>query len=108
MDEKDNAASTLVQHKQLWLNNRRLLTCPKAIHNERVAKIGRNDPCPCGSGKKFKRCCGSVLEGLPTTRGAGATQDSMTFLGLPAQPQDLHAINVFKPEDPRSKIPLGA
>jgi SEC-C motif-containing protein len=21
-------------------------------------KIGRNDPCPCGSGKKFKRCCG--------------------------------------------------
>ncbi len=22
------------------------------------AKIGRNDPCPCGSGKKYKRCCG--------------------------------------------------
>lgn len=22
-------------------------------------KIGRNDPCPCGSGKKFKKCCGS-------------------------------------------------
>lgn len=21
-------------------------------------KIGRNDPCPCGSGKKFKKCCG--------------------------------------------------
>ncbi len=20
-------------------------------------KIGRNDPCPCGSGKKFKKCC---------------------------------------------------
>jgi preprotein translocase subunit SecA len=25
-------------------------------------KIGRNDPCPCGSGKKFKQCHGSVLE----------------------------------------------
>jgi preprotein translocase subunit SecA len=25
----------------------------------RVAeKVGRNDPCPCGSGKKYKRCCG--------------------------------------------------
>ncbi|MFQ5653174.1 MAG: preprotein translocase subunit SecA [Planctomycetota bacterium] len=24
------------------------------------AKIGRNDPCPCGSGKKYKKCCGSV------------------------------------------------
>jgi hypothetical protein len=22
-----------------------------------MAKIGRNDPCPCGSGKKYKRCC---------------------------------------------------
>ena len=23
----------------------------------RRSKVGRNDPCPCGSGKKFKRCC---------------------------------------------------
>ncbi len=22
-----------------------------------MSKIGRNDPCPCGSGKKFKKCC---------------------------------------------------
>ncbi len=25
---------------------------------KRVQKIGRNDPCPCGSGKKYKNCCG--------------------------------------------------
>ena len=25
-------------------------------------KVGRNTPCPCGSGKKFKRCCGSLAE----------------------------------------------
>ena len=24
------------------------------------AKIGRNDPCPCGSGKKYKKCCGKA------------------------------------------------
>jgi hypothetical protein len=24
-----------------------------------AAKPGRNDPCPCGSGKKYKRCCGA-------------------------------------------------
>jgi uncharacterized protein len=24
----------------------------------RRSKVGRNDPCPCGSGKKYKRCCG--------------------------------------------------
>ena len=23
-------------------------------------KVGRNEPCPCGSGKKYKKCCGSV------------------------------------------------
>ena len=25
---------------------------------KRVNKVGRNDPCPCGSGKKYKQCCG--------------------------------------------------
>lgn len=25
----------------------------------RAAKVGRNDPCPCGSGKKHKKCCGA-------------------------------------------------
>ncbi|MCP4385681.1 MAG: hypothetical protein GY798_30450 [Hyphomicrobiales bacterium] len=24
----------------------------------RFGKVGRNQPCPCGSGKKYKRCCG--------------------------------------------------
>ena len=23
-----------------------------------IPKVGRNDPCPCGSGKKYKACCG--------------------------------------------------
>lgn len=27
-------------------------------------KIGRNDPCPCGSGRKYKKCCGRVTEPL--------------------------------------------
>ena len=26
-------------------------------------KIGRNDPCPCGSGKKYKKCCGAAGQG---------------------------------------------
>ncbi|MEI3507580.1 MAG: SEC-C metal-binding domain-containing protein [Bacilli bacterium] len=25
---------------------------------KRTSKIGRDDPCPCGSGKKYKNCCG--------------------------------------------------
>jgi SWIM/SEC-C metal-binding protein len=27
-------------------------------------KIGRNDPCPCGSGRKFKKCCGNGVVSL--------------------------------------------
>ena len=30
---------------------------PKTVVNS-AAKTGRNDPCPCGSGKKYKNCCG--------------------------------------------------
>jgi hypothetical protein len=26
----------------------------------KAAKFGRNDPCPCGSGLKYKRCCGAM------------------------------------------------
>ena len=28
--------------------------------SRRVTRVGRNDPCPCGSGKKFKKCCGET------------------------------------------------
>jgi len=31
---------------------------PKAPPRQSV-KIGRNEPCPCGSGKKYKKCCGA-------------------------------------------------
>ena len=30
----------------------------KVKKSRKVEKIGRNDPCPCGSGKKYKQCCG--------------------------------------------------
>jgi preprotein translocase subunit SecA len=30
----------------------------KSPVKRKTAKVGRNDPCPCGSGKKYKRCCG--------------------------------------------------
>ena len=33
-----------------------LLNTPKPKIAEK--KVGRNEPCPCGSGKKYKKCCG--------------------------------------------------
>ena len=34
------------------------LNCPHVPQARQTPKVGRNDPCPCGSGKKFKQCCG--------------------------------------------------
>ena len=31
----------------------------KTLQLEKNKKVGRNDPCLCGSGKKFKKCCGA-------------------------------------------------
>ena len=37
-------------------------TVRKPVVNK-TPKVGRNDPCPCGSGKKYKNCCGAVNNG---------------------------------------------
>ena len=51
------------QNRKWWKATRAMFTVeqhdkPKQV-NKRVSslKVGRNDPCPCGSGKKFKKCC---------------------------------------------------
>ena len=31
---------------------------PRQPNRREQPKVGRNDPCPCGSGKKYKKCCG--------------------------------------------------
>ncbi len=36
---------------------------PKKPVVNKGAKVGRNDPCPCGSGKKYKNCCGAPANG---------------------------------------------
>lgn len=36
----------------------RLYTWDVAFSSDQSAKVYPNDPCPCGSGKKYKKCCG--------------------------------------------------
>ena len=45
-------------------------------------KIGRNDPCPCGSGKKYKHCCGKPQTPEPAApeSHAGAVQRALAWL----------------------------
>ncbi|MBX3738479.1 MAG: YchJ family protein [Candidatus Didemnitutus sp.] len=33
---------------------------PGTTYRREQPKVGRNDPCPCGSGKKYKKCCGAA------------------------------------------------
>lgn len=40
-----------------WRIGRHVADAPTAL-KPRFGKVGRNEPCPCGSGKKYKRCCG--------------------------------------------------
>ncbi len=59
-------ADTVRQIHSLWLEQRRQQivegALPDVVRREPVRnpnKVGRNEPCPCGSGKKFKQCHGS-------------------------------------------------
>lgn len=40
-----------------WFFKRPIRSGPAPVKST-TPKVGRNDPCPCGSGKKFKQCCG--------------------------------------------------
>lgn len=67
-------------------------------------KVGRNDPCPCGSGKKYKKCCEQRLGGRSfsasiISSGKGekqtkATQISTNFFSKLSAP---------KPSEPEKK-----
>jgi hypothetical protein len=40
-----------------------------------MSKIGRNDPCPCGSGKKYKKCHGSAIVDAPESRTSATRRE---------------------------------
>jgi len=47
-----------VEYSAIGLEYRRMPSAPPSRQPVRSEKIGRNQPCPCGSGKKYKKCCG--------------------------------------------------
>jgi len=46
------------RHKGCWYYTDGKMVTPGTQRNE-GPRTGRNDPCPCGSGKKYKKCCGA-------------------------------------------------
>jgi uncharacterized protein len=53
--------SSVLQMHSFWLPLRQAMA-ERQTAQRMSAKVGRNEPCPCGSGKKFKKCCGSPVE----------------------------------------------
>lgn len=58
IDELQLAASDLIPAWVEGLNAARTMPSAAASPPAHAAKIGRNEPCHCGSGKKYKKCCG--------------------------------------------------
>jgi SEC-C motif domain protein len=55
----EHAIHELSEFKQIdgaWLYTKTVRNGPAPV--KAAPKVGRNDPCPCGSGKKYKHCCG--------------------------------------------------
>ena len=70
-------------------------------------KPGRNDPCPCGSGKKYKRCC---LEAEGTARGVGdvSTTSTRTPTGTEAVRSGREIVEQMNREAPNRGLRLTA
>jgi len=49
--------SEFVRENGEWLLTEGRMVKPEPVRKEQTT--GRNDPCPCGSGKKYKKCCGA-------------------------------------------------
>lgn len=55
-DAKHHEIANFKKHNDKWYYTQGTIVGAEPIHRTEP-KIGRNDPCSCGSGKKFKKCC---------------------------------------------------
>ena len=62
LDFRDNViAPMILRHQEMFPNMRKQasrVSEPRRPHEQKYPGTGRNDPCPCHSGKKYKKCCG--------------------------------------------------
>ena len=71
-----------------------------------MEKTGRNDPCPCGSGKKYKKCCEAKLS-RKTAMSDRKIEDQTRGSGLSHLFKSLihPAAKVPSPESPSQEVP---
>ncbi len=69
-EEKEHHAAQKLEQREKYMSvELKRLEVVNALNKRNVlpinGKIGRNESCPCGSGKKFKKCCFSILKDVP-------------------------------------------
>lgn len=61
-EQEQEAVQMVLKREQVakptWTSSDPADNKPKTVRKTAKQKVGRNDPCPCGSGKKYKKCCG--------------------------------------------------
>lgn len=71
-------------------------------HQQSRPSVGRNEPCPCGSGTKYKRCCGPL--GGPLPDRVGALMDKMwAYLNRPIRRLELMPLLEARAGDARDQ-----
>ena len=78
------SASKIETDEPAPIKRKQVLSTQTILRKNKMTAIGRNAPCPCGSGKKYKKCCGtkpvqaegsSEIEGLkPAIRMKGGVR----------------------------------
>jgi preprotein translocase subunit SecA len=58
--EFEHAGMNTLQDSAVLVSEKESIKIAKPTFAPRTVKVGRNDPCPCGSGKKYKQCHGSL------------------------------------------------
>ncbi|MDA7951476.1 MAG: SEC-C domain-containing protein [Pirellulaceae bacterium] len=58
-EQLDNQTSEIAQQQQAAINSSQGSGEERRVEpiRNKEERVGRNDPCPCGSGKKYKVCC---------------------------------------------------
>ncbi len=68
-------------------------------------KVGRNDPCPCGSGKKFKKCCLGKNREASATPALGGSASGVSAAASGSDPLDTLKAAIATAKEREAKTP---
>src|SRR5262249_28627990 len=84
------AAMVYIDTAQTQVSERRASSMTSSKRPRPDSKPGRNEPCPCGSGKKYKRCHGQLPRGAPEVTATSEDSSAQACNTLAASARELY------------------